>query len=67
METDKTNYNYHNWGECIDRFRRSLGIRIIDLCIDCNFSTRTYYQVLSGMISTSAITSVSWTTCTSSS
>lgn len=67
MRTDKTTYSYHDWGQCIDRFRRSLDVRVIDLCTDCNISTRTYYQVLSGKISTSAITSVSWTTCTSSS
>ena len=67
MKNFKSNYNYHNWGECIEQLRTELDIHITTLCTDCNISTRTYYEVRSGLIPTSAITCAARTICTSSS
>lgn len=67
MSNQKNNYQYLTWGECISRLRTELGIPIITLCVDCNISTRTYYEMLLGLISKSVTTCVSWIICMTSS
>lgn len=67
MKSSKSHYNYHDWGECINQLRSDLKISVITLCTDCNISTRTYYEIRSGLTSKSAITSAFWNICTASS
>lgn len=67
MENTKSNYNFKNWGECINQLRTKLNIPVITLCTECKISARTYYEVRSGLIPESAIISGSSTICTTSS
>ena len=33
MENTKSNYNFKNWGECINQLRTDLNIPVITLCL----------------------------------